>query len=98
MTYGIAILAGLALGGFFFGGLWWTVRRLPDARHPATLALTSFLVRTVVTAGGLFVAADGRVGPLAAGLAALLAVRFVLVRRLGPAPGPDVLQTGEGWR
>lgn len=95
MTYGIAILAGLALGGFFFGGLWWTVRRLPGARHPAALALSSFLARTVVTAGGLFVAADGRVGPLAAGLAALLAVRFVLIRRLGPAPGACTLESGE---
>lgn len=85
MTYAIAIVAGLGLGTFFFGGLWWTVRRLPTARHPGALALGSFLVRTAVTAGGLFLAADGRPGPIAAGLAALLAVRWVAVRRLAPA-------------
>ena len=84
MAYAVSILAGLGLGGFFFGGLWWTVRRLPTARHPAALALGSFFVRTTITAGGLFLAADGRLGPLAAGLAALVLVRTVLVRRIRP--------------
>lgn len=95
MTWAIAIVVGLALGGFFFGGLWWTVRRLPTARHPAALALGSFLVRTAVTAGGIFLAADGRLGPLAAALAAVLVVRFVAVRRLGPAIGTTIPAGGK---
>ena len=30
-------VAGLLLGGFFFGGLWWTVRKGVSAKRPALL-------------------------------------------------------------
>lgn len=37
--------AGVALGLFFFGGLWLTIVRLPKAHHPAVLAVASFWIR-----------------------------------------------------
>lgn len=37
--------AGLLTGGCYFGGLWWTVRRLPSARSPRALYLASLVVR-----------------------------------------------------
>ncbi|MGX9365889.1 ATP synthase subunit I [Desulfoplanes sp. PS50] len=43
------LLAGLGLGLFFFGGLLWTVRRIPGNTRPNTLVWTSFLVRQIVT-------------------------------------------------
>jgi F1F0 ATPase subunit 2 len=44
----LLLLAGLALGVFFYGGLWLTVRSLPTARHPAWLTLCSFSSRTLL--------------------------------------------------
>ncbi len=44
----LSLLAGVALGGLFYGGLWFTVRRLPVSRHPALLALASFWIRSLV--------------------------------------------------
>ena len=31
----VALVSGLAVGVFFFGGLWWTVRRGTDSSAPA---------------------------------------------------------------
>ncbi len=47
-------VAGAGLGAFFYGGLWWTVKKLPQVRHPAVWMLASFAARTVVTVTGLF--------------------------------------------
>ena len=46
-----ALMAGIALGVFFYGGLWLTVRRLLMTRHPVLLTLGSFCVRTRDRAG-----------------------------------------------
>lgn len=48
------LVAGAGLGAFFYGGLWWTVKKLPEVRHPAVWMLVSFAVRTAVTVTGLF--------------------------------------------
>lgn len=42
------MLAGMALGGFFYLGLWLTVRSLVTARHPVVLTVASFWIRTLV--------------------------------------------------
>jgi F1F0 ATPase subunit 2 len=52
----LALLVGIALGSFFYGGLWWTVRRLATWRHPALVVGGSMLLRTSVALGGLYVA------------------------------------------
>ncbi len=52
----LILLAGFGLGLFFYGGLWFTVRALAAARHPALLIVASFWARTAaVIAGFLFV-------------------------------------------
>lgn len=43
-----SIMAGIALGLFFYGGLWFTVRRLATTPHPVLLTLGSFWIRLVV--------------------------------------------------
>ncbi|XKE46232.1 ATP synthase subunit I [Halomonas organivorans] len=69
------LFAGTGLGGVFFGGLWFTVRRLPGARRPAltlwgslllrfALALTCFL--WLVRSGGPAVGLAGALGFLLA--------------------------------
>jgi F1F0 ATPase subunit 2 len=42
------MLAGIALGGFFYLGLWLTVRSLITTRHPLLLTVASFWIRTLV--------------------------------------------------
>jgi F1F0 ATPase subunit 2 len=47
-------MAGTALGGVFFGGLWWTVRIGLTVRHPALWFLASLLVRMSALLAGLY--------------------------------------------
>ena len=57
---GAALLAGGGLGGFYFAGLWWTVRKLPTAQSPALLSLGSFLLRTTVVLAGFYLVMGDR--------------------------------------
>jgi len=40
---------GVLLGIFYFGGLWFTVRRVHRVRRPHRYLLTSFILRSSVT-------------------------------------------------
>lgn len=86
-TVGVGLLAGVVLGAFFFGGLMLTVRRLPTARRPTVLALSSFAVRTAVVVVGLAWVAQGGWRRLAGALVGLIAIRVMLVRAWGLRPG-----------
>lgn len=55
----LVVLAGAALGGVFYGGLWWTVRRAATFRRPGLSVLTSLLLRMGVTLGGFYLVAGG---------------------------------------
>ena len=76
----MAVLAGLALGLFYFGGLWLTVRRIACCTRPALLMFGSFLVRLLVTLCGFYLVMDGMWERLLAGLGGFLVMRFVLTR------------------
>jgi F1F0 ATPase subunit 2 len=77
----MAFLGGVVLGGFFFGGLWLTVRRLPDARHPALLTLGSLLIRTAVVAAGFCFLMGGEWMRAIVALAGLITTRILIIRR-----------------
>ena len=64
MTLGLAGFAGLLLGGIFFGGLWWTVRKGVLLQRPAPLIVGSFALRTVMVLAGFYLVGDGHVGRL----------------------------------
>jgi F1F0 ATPase subunit 2 len=49
-----ALLAGGLLGGFFFGGLWWTVRRGLASQSPALWFLGGMMLRMSVTLVGFY--------------------------------------------
>jgi F1F0 ATPase subunit 2 len=53
-TAALGLLAGLALGTVFFGGLWLTTRRLSHSRNVFALVLGSFAGRSVISLAGLF--------------------------------------------
>ena len=87
MTLAAAVVAGVVLGGFYFGGLWWTVRRMPEV-------LTS--AESVLHQPGC--SPGGRPGRLLWGAHALwLAPDGGVDRRLGGEPhGADSLPWA-GW-
>lgn len=84
----LSFAAGSLLGVFFFGGLWWTVQRLPHAGSPALLALVSFILRTAAVMGVFYLILTGFSGTgwlrLLAGLAGFILARVVIVLRIRP--------------
>ena len=91
----IAFLVGAATGGFFFGGLWWTVRQVTKAR-PAWLFLVSFLVRVAAVGAILFLLFHNHGDRLAVALVGFLAARALLIRWLpGRGPKTAVKPTGD---
>ena len=53
------LAAGLILGAFFFGGLWWTVIRGVSSQRPALWFFGSMLLRMSITSLGFyFIARD----------------------------------------
>lgn len=95
-----ALAGGFGLGLIFFGGLWWTVRRLPTAANPALLFLGSFLLRTSAVLAGFYFLAAGRWERLLACLVGFIVARLLLVQRLKPhlqeVSRTEMPTTGEG--
>lgn len=81
----LPLLAGVALGLFFFGGLWWTVRKGSTADNPALWFMTSFLLRTAVTLAGFYLVGGDDWRRLLSTLAGFILARLVLTRLI-PAP------------
>jgi F1F0 ATPase subunit 2 len=79
--------AGAVAGGVFFGGLAWTLRRLPHARSPGVLVAASLVVRLAVVAGAAVVVVERGLVAAAGLLAGVLVVRTFVVRRLAPDDG-----------
>lgn len=80
LHFTVGLVAGLVLGAFFFGGLWWTTLRLPDSQRPALLMMSSLLLRMGILALGLFfVSSAGPFAVVACGCGLLL-VRSLLIR------------------
>jgi F1F0 ATPase subunit 2 len=80
----LALVAGAAAGLFYFGGLWWTVRRVPTSPRPHLLTLGSFAARTVVVVAMVVWLARQHWVLVVACLATFIAVRVLMVRRLRP--------------
>lgn len=84
-TLTLALLAGMALGVFFFAGLWWTVRKGLVAANPALWFLGSFLLRTGVVLAGFYAVGANDWRRLLAALAGFVLARLFLTR-FSPAP------------
>ncbi|MEO6975249.1 MAG: ATP synthase subunit I [Gallionella sp.] len=83
-----ACAAGILLGDFFFGGLWWTVRKGVTAKHPALWFLGSMLLRTSIVVLGFYFVMGGDWMKLLAGLFGFIVAR-VIVMRLTRAANPS---------
>lgn len=78
----VSIVAGLALGTFYFWGLWWTSRRVATTQVPGLLFSVSFIVRMAVLLGGMYVITRGRVVETSLCVIGLLVARHMVVARV----------------
>lgn len=82
----LGLVVGAALGLVFFGGLWLTLRRLPETAHAGLWVLLSYFGRVGLAVLGFGLLLRRGLLTLAVGLAAFFAVRAVLTRRIGVRP------------
>jgi F1F0 ATPase subunit 2 len=78
-TIALGLLAGSALGAVFYGGLWWTIRRLAG-RAIGPWLVGSFLLRAMIVLAGFFAVARGPWYGVAACFAGFLAARVAVTR------------------
>ncbi len=76
----LPFIAGLLLGIIFFGGLWFTVKKLTASKMPALWVLSSFIFRiSIVLAGFYFIGLDDW-KKLIVCLIGFVVARFVVIR------------------
>jgi F1F0 ATPase subunit 2 len=88
----LALLVGALLGAFFFGGLWWTVRKGVTSERPAVWFLGSLLVRTALLLIGFYFVSQGHWSRLAMCLLGFVIARILVVKRLARAPARERTQ------
>ena len=87
----LAAAAGVVLGIVFYGGLWWTVRKLVTSPNPAVWALSSLLLRMAVAVSGFYLVSGGQWQRLLACIVGFVIARFAVTRVTRPArPGQSV--------
>jgi len=85
----LALLAGASLGAIFFGGLWWTVRRVLSSSRPAMLFAVSLLLRTLIALAGFYLVSRGDWRRLVVCLLGFFLSR-ILVTRMAVEPAEKV--------
>ena len=76
----LVALAGMLLGIFFFGGLWWTIQKGLASKHAGLWFFGSLVVRTGVLLTGFFLISDGQWQRMISCLIGFIIARFVVLR------------------
>lgn len=77
MSMILSLITGLGLGIFFYGGLYFTVKRGLTAKIPALVFTGSFILRTAVTLMGFMWVSQGKPMRLLAVFAGFLTIRLI---------------------
>ena len=80
LMFVLAGLAGMLLGCFFFGGLWWTVRKGVASKQLALWFLGSRLLRMAVTLVGFYLVGRGDWRRWIVCLLGFIIARFIVMR------------------
>ena len=86
-------MAGLGLGGIFFGGLWWTVRRGLASPRPVLWFLGGTLLRRGIVMAGFYGVADGRWQRLLMCLLGFVVARQIVTWLTRPVLGQEAGRT-----
>ncbi len=81
--WGWAFLWGGVLGGFYFGGLWVTLRLLQRADRPGFWLGVSYVVRVMVAMSVFWIIVRKDPGAFLLSFLAFLLARTILTRTLG---------------
>lgn len=76
----LAFVAGIALGIFFFGGLWFTVKKIITAKTPSLWVIGSFIIRFGVVLAAFYFIGAGNWQRLVICLVGFIAARFLVIR------------------
>ena len=75
----LAFIVGLLLGTIFFGGLWFTVKKLATSKIPALWFLGSFLLRVGITLTGFYYISSGSWQRLLICVAGFITARYSVI-------------------
>lgn len=75
----LAFVAGIALGFFFFGGLWWTVKIATNSKIPALWFLGSLVLRLTLVLTGFYLIGVGDLFRLLSCFAGFFIARFLVL-------------------
>ena len=78
-----SLLAGILLGTFFFGGLWWTIRTGSASQWSGLIFAGSLLFRMTVAVAGFYLVSHGDWRKLVACLTGFLLARIAVTRFIG---------------
>jgi len=82
LIYIVSFIAGLILGLFYFGSLWFTLLYLSKTQRPVLVVVGSFFVRLGITLFGFYLIMGGRWERLLIALGGFVLARIFLTRRL----------------
>jgi F1F0 ATPase subunit 2 len=85
----LALFAGVLLGVFFFGGLWWTVQKGVTSERPELWFLGSLLLRTGVLLAGFYFVSQDLWSRFVACLIGFLIARIAIVKWLTRTPAQE---------
>jgi len=74
------LIVGILLGAFFFGGLWWTVRKVVAGDGMEFWLSISLLIRSSVTLAGFYFSSAGHWQYLLADLVGFIVARSIIKR------------------
>lgn len=76
----LVFAAGILLGAFYFGGLWWTVRRGVVSKYPMLWFAGSMLLRMIIVLVGFYTVGRGHWERLVICLVGFITARVFLTR------------------
>jgi F1F0 ATPase subunit 2 len=79
-AFSIVMMAGVLLGAFFFGGLWWTVQRGLTSNNPVLWFFGSTLLRMTLAVAGFYFTSCGDWRKLLVCLLGFVIARVVVTR------------------
>jgi F1F0 ATPase subunit 2 len=72
-------VGGIALGIIFFGGLWFTVKKIISSKTPGLLMVGSFILRITIVLAGFYFIGLGDWKKLIACLTGFMVARFTVI-------------------